>query len=119
MMLETARTVAALSPDLVKIHLLHVLTDTPLAALYASGNYTPLTRDAYCRITAAQLTLLPPDTVIGRITGDAPSADLIAPDWARRKTEVANEIDKLLYAQNLWQGCRYEGNEGNEGDGRF
>ena len=119
MMLETARAVAALSPDLVKIHLLHVLTDTPLAALYASGNYTPLTRDAYCRITAAQLSLLPPDTVIGRITGDAPSADLIAPDWARRKTEVANEIDKLLYANGEYQGCRYMENGGDGGNGRF
>ncbi len=107
MMLETARAVAALSPDLVKLHLLHILTGTPLADWYASGEYTPMTRDAYVRVTAAQLTCLPPDAIIGRITGDAPSADLLAPDWSRRKTEVANEIDKLLYANREYQGCRY------------
>ena len=117
MMLETARSVAALAPDLVKIHLLHVLTDTPLADWYNSGAYIPLTRDAYTRVTAAQLTLLPPDTIIGRVTGDAPAADLLAPAWSRRKTEVSNMIDKLLYANGEYQGCRYEGDEGNEGNG--
>lgn len=111
MMLETARSVAALAPDLVKIHLLHVLTDTPLADWYNSGAYIPLTRDAYTRVTAAQLTLLPPDTIIGRVTGDAPAADLLAPAWSRRKTEVSNMIDKLLYANGEYQGCHYGGDE--------
>lgn len=118
-MLETAQAVAALAPDLVKIHLLHVLTDTPLADWYVSGVYTPMTRDEYCRITAAQLTYLPPDTVIGRVTGDGISSDLLAPDWSRRKTEVANCIDKLLYASGAYQGCRYMENGGNEGNAAF
>lgn len=108
-MLDTARCVAALSPDMVKIHLLHVLSDTTLAEWYASGSYVPMDRDSYCAVTAEQLTLLPPDTIIGRITGDGMAADLIAPLWSRHKTEVANEIDKYLYRQSLWQGCRYGG----------
>ena len=117
-MLETAKAVADLAPDLVKIHLLHVLTDTPLADWYASGAYTPMTRDDYCRVTAAQLTYLPPDTVIGRVTGDGMAADLLAPDWSRRKTEVANCIDKLLYACGEYQGCRYMGNGGTVAFGK-
>ena len=36
-MLETAREVSALKPDLIKLHLLHVLKGTPLAELYEAG----------------------------------------------------------------------------------
>ena len=42
MMLETVRRVAALHPDEVKLHLLYVVEDTVMAALYKSGAYTPL-----------------------------------------------------------------------------
>ena len=104
---RSARDVAALHPDQVKLHLLHVLRGTRLAALYERGAYTPLTLEEYADIVARQLTLLPPDTVIGRITGDGAAADLLAPLWSLRKTNVINTIDKLLYAENLWQGKHY------------
>lgn len=103
-MLKTAKDVASLAPDMVKIHLMHVLTDTTLAALYENGEYTPMERDEYVRITCDQLELLPKETVIGRVTGDGIAEDLLAPQWSRRKTEVANEIDKELYRRNSWQG---------------
>ena len=100
---RSARDVAVLHPDQVKLHLLHVLRGTRLASLYGSGGYTPLTLDEYAKIVAHQLTLLPPETVIGRITGDGAAADLLAPLWSLGKTNVINTIDKLLYAENLWQ----------------
>ena len=49
----------------------------------------------------------PPDTVIGRITGDGMQSELIAPDWSRKKTIVINNIDKKMFADNLWQGKYY------------
>lgn len=104
---RSARDVAALHPDQVKLHLLHVLRGTRLAAIYERGDYIPLTLEEYARIVARQLTLLPPDIVIGRITGDGAAADLLAPLWSLRKTNVINTIDKLLYAENLWQGKCY------------
>jgi len=104
MMLETARAVAALEPDMVKLHLLHVLRETDLAELYTKGEYTPLERDVYCEIVCRQLELLPEDTVIGRVTGDGMAEDLLAPDWSRRKTDVANTIDKMQAAENSRQG---------------
>jgi len=104
MMLETARTAAEMKPDLVKIHLLHILRDTPMEKLYEQGLYTPMERDAYCEIVCRQLELLPEDTIIGRITGDGMADDLIAPQWSRRKTDVANTIDKMQAAADTWQG---------------
>lgn len=106
-MLRSAEDVAELHPDMVKIHLMHVLTDTALGDMYARGEYEPMTRDDYVRVTCDQLERLPPDTILGRITGDGMEDDLIAPLWSRRKTEVANEIDKELYRRGTYQGMRY------------
>lgn len=58
-------------------------------------------------IVCDQLEILPPDTVIGRITGDGMADTLLAPQWSRRKTEVVNEIDKELYRRNSFQGKNY------------
>ena len=106
-MLQTVRDVAALHPDQVKIHLLHVLRGTPLAAMYEKGLYESMERERYIRLVADALELLPPDTVIGRLTGDGKSDDLLAPLWSAKKTTVINDIDKLLYTRDAWQGKRF------------
>ena len=103
-MLKTARDTAALRPDMVKIHLLHVLRGTGLEEMWQRGEYVPMTREEYVSVVCDQLEVLPAETVIGRVTGDAPEDELAAPDWAARKTEVANEIDKELFRRDSWQG---------------
>ena len=112
MMLETAEQTALLAPDAVKIQMLHVIKGTRLAELYSHEDFGLLTRDEYIDITVRQLELLPPRTIIGRVTGDGLAVDLVCPDWSRRKTEVANEIDKELYRRQSYQGIRYD--EGKE-----
>ncbi len=107
-MKKTAADIAVLHPDMVKIHLLHILRGTRMAEIYEHGEYIPMTREDYVRITSDQLELLPPDTVIARVTGDGVADDLLAPEWSRRKTEVANEIDKELYRRRTYQGARYQ-----------
>jgi len=105
-MLRTADLVADLHPDMVKIHLMHVLSETPLGELYERGLYQPMTREDYVAVTCDQLQCLPMDTIIGRVTGDGMPSDLLAPLWSRRKTEVANEIDKELFRRGSYQGSR-------------
>ncbi|MBE6553706.1 MAG: TIGR01212 family radical SAM protein [Ruminococcaceae bacterium] len=107
-MLQSVRALAALHPDQVKLHLLHVLRGTRLAAMYGAGEYIPLEREQYIKLVANALELLPPDVVIGRLTGDGKSEDLLAPLWSQRKTTVINDIDKLLYARNSYQGKKYQ-----------
>ena len=106
-MLETVRAVAALRPDQVKIHLLHVLRDTALGDAYLRGEYVPMDRDSYIRTVVRALELLPPDTVIGRLTGDGMADALLAPDWSRRKISVLNDIDKLQFSSYSWQGKQF------------
>lgn len=103
-MMQTALDVAELMPDMVKIHLLHVLKGTELEKMYLSGDYAPLTPEEYVDTTCGQLEVLPPETCIARITGDAPDELLVAPLWCRRKTQVTNNIDKELFKRNTYQG---------------
>ena len=107
MMLETVRRVAALMPDEIKLHLLYVMEGTPLAADYLDREYFPLERDAFVSLIVRSLELLPPQTVVGRLTGDAPRRSLLAPVWSTNKIVVLNEIDKILYAENTWQGKHF------------
>lgn len=106
-MMRTVRDVAALHPKQVKIHLLHVLRGTPLAELYLGGKYTPLEKEEYVRLVADAIELLPPDTVVARLTGDGMADELLAPNWSRRKVSVINDIDKLLYERGSFQGKLY------------
>ncbi len=106
-MLRTVRDVAALAPEQVKIHLLHVIRGTRLAQLYREGKYTALTKEQYVECVARAVELLPPDTVVARVTGDGMGEALIAPEWSRKKVSVINDIDKLLYEKNTWQGRLY------------
>lgn len=107
-MLETVRRVADLKPDQVKIHLLHVLRGTALGDLYEKGKYTPMEREAYISVVVKALELLPPETVVARVTGDGAAADLLAPLWSRRKREVLNGMDMALSALDTWQGRLYQ-----------
>ena len=107
-MLETVRRVAELRPHQVKLHLLHVLRGTVLGGMYEAGTYTPMEKDAYVETVVKALELLPPDTVIARLTGDGAAQDLLAPAWSRRKREVLNAIDKRLATLDTWQGRKYQ-----------
>lgn len=105
-MLKTVKDVARLHPEQVKIHLLHVIRGTRLAEIYERGQYIPMTMEDYVETVVEALTLLPEDTVIGRLTGDGMQSELLTPDWSRKKTVVINEIDKIMYSRGLVQGMR-------------
>ena len=105
-MLASAKTVGRMGVDEVKIHLLHVLAGTPLAALFSRGEYLPMEREDYVAVVAEQLTFLPPFCVIGRLTGDGAPEQLIAPAWSRKKRAVIDAIDTLLYERGWTQGSR-------------
>ena len=97
----------AIDPDLrrddewgLKITSLYILKKTPLAAMYESGNYTPLTKEAYFSLLKKALPLLPSSCVVHRLTGDPPKAQLIAPTWTTDKKRVLNDLLTLLQSHN-------------------
>ncbi|MDE5764482.1 MAG: TIGR01212 family radical SAM protein [Ruminococcus sp.] len=107
MMIETAVQTALLRPDAVKIQMLHVIDGTELAGMYRNGNVRLLSREEYIDIVVRQLELLPPETVIERITGDGDKSKLIAPEWSRNKIAVLGGIDKELARRNTYQSARF------------
>jgi radical SAM protein (TIGR01212 family) len=103
-MIKTVDDVSELHPDIVKIHLLHVIKGTKLAKMYENGEYEPLSLEEYVKITCDQIERLPKDVVIERVTGDGERETLLAPLWSLKKTAVINEIDKELYKRKSYQG---------------
>lgn len=108
MVIESAKCVAKLLPDMVKLHLLHVIKGTKLAKMYQSGEYIPLDKEKYVELVATALQYFHKDTVIARVTGDGMANDLLAPDWSRKKVAVINDIDKYLFTHDMWQGKEFE-----------
>lgn len=104
MMLETARKVGRLRPDGLKIHSAHVLKGTRLCEMYELGEYTPLEREEYIDTVVRQLELIPPETVIERVTGDGDKSLLVAPLWSRDKIAVLGGIDKRMADLDTFQG---------------
>ncbi len=103
-MMQTARFCASLRPDAIKIHMLYIAEGTPVAELYKQNRLNILSRDEYIQTVCDQLEILPMSTVIERVTGDAPGNTLLAPSWSKKKLEVHNEIDKLLFRRDSFQG---------------
>ncbi|NBA01381.1 TIGR01212 family radical SAM protein [Erysipelothrix rhusiopathiae] len=104
MMLETADYLARMHPEMVKIHMLHIIKGTKLGAEYQKNPFPLLSRDDYVDVVVKQIERLPEDIVIARLTGDGMADDLLAPLWTVRKIAVTNEIDKLMVQKNTWQG---------------
>lgn len=104
MMIESAKAVAKLRPDYVKLHLLHILKDTVMAKEFENGDIIPLTLEEYVDIIVSQLEYFSPETVIQRITGDGGKETLLAPLWSLKKFVVLNEIDKEMIRRNTYQG---------------
>ncbi len=103
-MMNTAKEVAKMHPHALKIHLLYILKNTPIATLFERGEFKALERDEYVKLVCDQLEIMPKDVVIERVTGDGIKEDLIAPMWSVKKTVVTNEIDKEFVKRGSYQG---------------
>jgi radical SAM protein (TIGR01212 family) len=93
-MLETAKALAKLKIDGVKIHPLHVVKGTKLEEIFKEGKYKPLELYEYVDIVTEFLGYLPPTTVIQRLTADCPKEFLVAPLWILNKNAVLNLVEK-------------------------
>lgn len=104
MMIDTVKHINLLDIQGVKIHMLHITKDTPLALLYQKHPFHVLTREEYVDIVVDELEYLRPEIVIHRITGDPKKEDLIEPTWLLKKFCVFNEIDKEQVKRDSYQG---------------
>ena len=92
----TTKFAVACGTDGVKFHLLHILKNTRLAIEYEAGRVEALTLEAYAAILKNCIDILPPETVVHRITGDGAKKDLIAPLWSADKKKTLNFLNQYL-----------------------
>ncbi|MCP3921543.1 MAG: TIGR01212 family radical SAM protein [Desulfobacterales bacterium] len=103
--LETAKEMARLKIDGVKIHLLYVVKGTKLHEMYDNNEFECLTQNEYIELTCDFLELLPKETIIQRVTGDPHSDELVAPSWPlTTKSQTITKINQTLENRNSYQG---------------
>lgn len=103
-MIETVKYLNTLQINGIKIHMLHIMKETPLEKYYQNYPFHILTLEEYVDIVVTQLRYLNDKIIIHRITGDAPKDLLIQPLWTLKKFVVINEIDKLMRKEKIFQG---------------
>ena len=103
-MLATAREVARLGFDAVKIHNLYAVKRTPLAEQVARGEVDLMGRNEYVRVLVDFLELLPPTMVVERISGDAPPDYFVGPSWCLDKPGVLRALAAEMERRDTWQG---------------
>ncbi|RII28671.1 MAG: TIGR01212 family radical SAM protein [Geobacter sp.] len=107
-MLATARILNDLGVNGIKLHLLHVMSETELANQYGRGEVRLLDRDEYVGLVCDFLERLDPLIFIHRLTGDGGRDQLVAPQWSLAKFEVLNAIDSEMEKRGSLQGDRLE-----------
>ena len=103
-MINTIKFVNDCKVDGIKIHMLYIAKNTPLASYYETNKFHILTREEYIDIVCSQLRLLNEDVVVMRITGDPLLNELVAPEWLIKKFMVLNGIDQEMVKRNIYQG---------------
>ena len=107
MMMETAKAVANMGVDGIKIHLLHVIKDTPMEKMLQKDMLTLMSQEEYINLVCDQLEILPETMIVHRLTGDGKRDELVGPLWSLKKWEVLNAIDDELKKRNSYQGVKY------------
>lgn len=107
-MLNTVKYVVNKDIQGIKLHLLHLMENTPMVKDYEEGRLKFLEQDEYVELIGRAICLIPDDIVIHRLTGDAPRESLIGPMWSLKKWEILNAIDKHLEDNGLYQGKHCE-----------
>lgn len=106
-MLDTIDYLAHVGVQGIKMHLLHLMEDTPMVNLYNSGKLKFMEQEEYVDLICEAVTRLPEEMVVHRLTGDAPRSLLIGPMWSLKKWEVLNAIDDKMKNEDLYQGKNF------------
>lgn len=104
MMMETARRLAQLRVQGVKIHHLYVSKNTRLEKLYRAGEVKLLGLEEYLSLVTEFLEWLPPHMVIQRLTGELAGEYVVAPTWGVSKQRILGLIGERMKAEGRYQG---------------
>jgi radical SAM protein (TIGR01212 family) len=104
--LQTAKLMASLPINSLKLHQLHAVAGTELAEMYRRGEFVPLTLEEYVATAADFLEHLPPRISIQRLYGSAPLNICVAPRWGLKNNQMWYAVINELTRRGSWQGRR-------------
>ena len=107
MMLETISYLNQLDIQGIKLQLLHILKGTDMAVFFKNDKFYLPSLEEYMVLLSRCISLLRPDIVVHRLTGDGPKDLLIAPLWTGSKRFVLNSIQRYFKSEDIWQGKEY------------
>lgn len=111
-LLQQPAILSSLPLNILKLHQLQIIRDTPMAQLYAtSPDRFPLlfhSPQSYAELVCRYLQRLRPDIVMERFTSQTPPALLIAPRWGMKNYEFVAMLKKLMTARRAFQGQLYQ-----------
>ena len=106
-MLATAREIARLNVDAVKLHNLYAVRGTKLGEEYERGEVQLLERDDYIRAVVDVLELLPPTMIVERVSGESPPNYHLGPAWCLDKPAIRAALDAEFVRRDTWQGKKW------------
>jgi hypothetical protein len=107
--LAMADAVSALGVDMVKIHHLHIVRGTALAAEYARQQFRVLDYEEYLDLLCDFVERLDSRIVIERLFGEAPLNLLVAPNWNRTRNDLVLDIQQRFEERDVIQGRQHSG----------
>lgn len=96
----------------VKLHHLHVVGGSILAARYRKEPFPLFSLEDYAGFLCEFLPRLRPDVVVQRLFGIADWDLLIAPNWGMKKARIQAFIDREIARRRVVQGSLYREPEG-------
>lgn len=104
--LAMAGEMSRVGVDMLKIHHLHIVRGTALAAEYARSPFHVLGYEEYLDLLCEFIERLDPRIVIERMFGKAPAGLLVAPHWKRTKSDLMIDVQKKFEERGVMQGTK-------------
>ena len=106
--IRQAPVISSLPLNILKIHQMQIIRDTPLAQQYLSEPTICQLYDVdeYIRLIGDYLPYLRKDLILERFLSQSPKALLIAPQWGLKNHEFTDRLNKYLAEHHIFQGER-------------
>lgn len=105
--LDTIKKINHLKPAGIKLHLMHILRNTPLYDQYLRAPFPLLKQEEYEELIVDILEHLDPDIVIHRLTGERDLKIFYHPQWALNKSSIINSIKNKMINRESFQGKKF------------
>ncbi|PCI27519.1 MAG: TIGR01212 family radical SAM protein [SAR324 cluster bacterium] len=106
---EMAETINQLPINNVKLHNLHVLSNTPLEELYRAGKFSPVELEEYAEKVILFLEHLSPHIPVQRLAAVASRwEELVAPEWTKQRMRPVQYMLKQMADRKSYQGLHYQ-----------